>query len=138
MHGQASKHYLADPALSAHLLGLDRASLMAGKFLGQHFEALAALSIRVFAQACEGRVSHLRTKAGGQEVDFVIEKGAGRFVACEVKATESPNDNDVRHLLWLKQKLGDQLCDIVLLTTGSQAYRRADGVAVVPLALLGP
>lgn len=43
---------------------------------------------------------------------------------------------DVRHLLWLRDNLGDDVADLVVLTTGRHAYRRADGVAVVPLALL--
>jgi hypothetical protein len=32
----------------------------------------------------------------------------------------------------------DRVVDLVMLTTGSEAYRRKDGIAVVPLALLGP
>jgi hypothetical protein len=39
---------------------------------------------------------------------------------------------------WLKQKLGDRLLDQVIITTGPKAYRREDGIAVVPFALLGP
>ncbi|GAA4138744.1 hypothetical protein [Leifsonia shinshuensis] len=41
-------------------------------------------------------------------------------------------------MLWLKQQLGDQLADMIIVNTGSAAYRRQDGVAIVPLALLGP
>ncbi|WP_276326792.1 hypothetical protein [Cryobacterium flavum] len=44
----------------------------------------------------------------------------------------------MRRLLWLKEQLGEDLTDMVLTYTGSHAYRRQDGVAVVPLALLGP
>ncbi|MDO4646540.1 hypothetical protein [Arachnia rubra] len=44
---------------------------------------------------------------------------------------------DVRHLLWLRDQLGDQVRDLVVITTGPTAYRRNDGIAVVPLALLG-
>jgi uncharacterized protein len=47
-------------------------------------------------------------------------------------------DRDVRHLNWLYEKIGDRLADRVVITTGRHAYRRPDGVAVVPLALLGP
>ena len=57
------KHHLADPALSARLLGLDSRALLtgagrvmnpgAGAALGALFEALATLSVRVFAQADE-------------------------------------------------------------------------------------
>jgi uncharacterized protein len=44
----------------------------------------------------------------------------------------------VRHLLWLKQRMGTRLTDMVVTTTGRHAYRRPDGVAVIPAALLGP
>lgn len=48
------------------------------------------------------------------------------------------DDRDVRHLLWLKQKLGDDLRDMAVIYTGEYAYRRPDGVAVIPASLLGP
>jgi hypothetical protein len=44
----------------------------------------------------------------------------------------------VKHLAWLRERIGDQLLDAAVLTTGERAYRRADGIAVIPLALLGP
>jgi hypothetical protein len=44
----------------------------------------------------------------------------------------------VSHLHWLKEQLGDRLLDAVVVNTGSDAYRRKDGIAVVPLGLLGP
>jgi len=46
--------------------------------------------------------------------------------------------NDVKQLLWLREQLGDQVVDAAVLTTGEHAYRRRDGIAVVPLGLLGP
>ena len=60
------------------------------------------------------------------------------MVALEVKLSATVTDGDVRHLNWLHGQLGDRLADRVVLTTGAHAYRRPDGVAVVPLALLGP
>ena len=47
-------------------------------------------------------------------------------------------DDDVRHLRWLAERIGPNLPDAFVVTTGSEAYRRADGVGVVPAALLGP
>ena len=55
----------------------------------------------------------------------------------EVKLAAGIDDRDVRHLHWFKEQMRGDVSDLVILTTGSQAYRRADGVAVVPLALLG-
>jgi hypothetical protein len=45
--------------------------------------------------------------------------------------------SDMRHLLWLRDQLPDRVVDLMVVTTGATAYRRPDGVAVVPLALLG-
>ncbi|MFZ5623280.1 MAG: hypothetical protein ACOY71_02460 [Gemmatimonadota bacterium] len=44
----------------------------------------------------------------------------------------------MRYLQWLRQQIGDQVLDAVVITTGPHAYRRPDGIAVVPAALLGP
>ena len=59
-------------------------------------------------------------------------------MAIEVKLAPTVSDHDVRHLNWLETRLGEQLADRIVITTGPVAYRRADGVAVIPLALLGP
>jgi uncharacterized protein len=146
---QAPKHHLADPALAARLVGATRGRLLGGAgsvltpadgtYLGQLFESLAALSVRVFAGTVPARVSHLRVQDGRHEVDLIVEREDDqRIVALEVKLSGTVQADDVRHLLWLKQQVGDDLVDCVVLTTGSTAYRRPDGVAVVPLGLLGP
>jgi ATPase (AAA+ superfamily)-like protein len=67
-----------------------------------------------------------------------VEGYDGRCVAMEVKLTAAPKDDDVRHLRWLRDTVPDRIADLVILTTGERAYRRQDGVAVVPLGLLGP
>lgn len=144
------KHQLADPALAARLLGVDAGALLRGDapgppvvrdgtLLGALFESLVTLSIRVYAQAAEaGFLGHLRTRAGEREIDLIVDRGDGRVVAFEVKLVRSVEDEDTRHLRWLKERLGDDLLDAVIVTTGQDAYRRADGIAVVPAALLGP
>jgi hypothetical protein len=58
-------------------------------------------------------------------------------VAIEVKLARTVTDEHVRHLLWLRERLSDDLLDAVVLTTGPDAFRRRDGTAVVPAALLG-
>ena len=145
----APKHHLADPALAATLIGLDLDALLSGTpsppvvprdgtFLGALFESLVALDVRVFAQAAEATVHHLRTRGGEHEIDFVVVRPDQRVVAIEVKLSQSIDDAAVRHLTWLARQLGPDLLDAVVVTTGHEAYRRADGVAVVPAALLGP
>jgi predicted AAA+ superfamily ATPase len=146
----APKHQLADPALAARLLGVGPEALLAGQsgggpvvprdgtLLGALFESLVCLSLRVYAQAAEAEVRHLRTKGGEREVDFILVRDDSRVVAFEVKLSATVTDSDVRHLLWLRDQLEDDLLDAAVITTGRDAYRRPDGIAVIPAALLGP
>ncbi len=142
------KHHLADPALAARLLGLDADTLLRarptgppmtrdGTLLGALFESLVTLNVRVYAQAAEARTAHLRTWSGDREIDLIVERGR-KILAIEVKLGQTPDERDVRHLLWLRHELGDDLTDAIVITTGHTAYRRSDGIAVVPAALLGP
>ncbi len=143
------KHQLADPALAARLLGIDAGALLRGaslgpvvprdgNLLGHLFESLVIQSLRVYAQAAEARVFHMRTMGERHEVDSIVERADGRFIAVEVKLSTAIRDADTAHLNWLKAKAGDDMLDAVVINTGSYAYRRKDGVAVVPAALFGP
>jgi len=145
---QAPKHHLADPALAARLLGATRDSLLDGDrdpisprdgtLLGALFESLVALTVRATAQNAEATTWHLRTGNGDHEVDFILERADHKVVAIEVKLAGTVSDKDTVHLRWLADRLGPDLLDSVFVTTGQHAYRRTDGIAVVPLALLGP
>lgn len=147
--GSSPKHHLADPALAAALLGVGATALLDdatrghsrirdGVLLGQLFESLVTLDVRVYAQAAEAAVRHLRTKNGDHEVDLIVERADHRVLAIEVKLSPFVTDADVKHLVWLKSQIGDDLLDAMVISTGTEAYRRRDGIAVVPAALLGP
>jgi len=147
---QAPRHHLVDPALAARLLGVDRGALLHGDassmlpnftpkdgaLLGQLFESLVTLSVRVCAQASSATVSHFREHDGRREIDLIVEREDRRVIAIEVKLSATVDDADVRHLLWLQGRLKDDLLDALIVTTGSHAYRRADGIGVIPAALL--
>lgn len=150
--GQAPKHFLADPALACRLLELDADELLSGAaeqdpllmrlgtghgtVLGRMFESLVALDLQTYATHVGARLGHLRTRNGNHEVDFIVHRGQ-RTVAIEVKLSASVGNEDVRHLRWLKERMGPHLTDAIVVTTGRSAYRRPDGIAVVPLSLLG-
>lgn len=147
--GLPPKHHLADPALAAALLGVGVDPLLSaepvgppalrdGPLLGALFESLIALSVRAYAQAARARVGHLRTRNGDHEVDLIVERRDGRVLAIETKLAGVVDDRDVRHLHWLARQIGDDLLDAIVVNTGPYAYRRSDGVAVLPAALLGP
>ena len=142
------KHHLVNPALAARLVGVgkdgllrgegDRVSAATSTWLGALFESLTTQSVRVYAEAASARVGHLRTKDGAREIDLIVEGNDRQVVAIEAKLAATVSDHDVRHLNWLAEQIGPRLSDRVIITSGEFAYRRPDGVVVVPLALLGP
>ncbi|MGH2834695.1 MAG: ATP-binding protein [Solirubrobacteraceae bacterium] len=144
----APKHHLVDPAIAARLVGVDEAGLLRGEgnrisaatdtWLGALFESLVTQSVRVYASAATARVGHLRTKNGSHEIDLIVEGQNRSCIAIEAKLSKTINDRDVEHLNWLHRQIGDRLLDRIVIYTGRFAYRRTDGVAVIPLALLGP
>ena len=147
--GEAPKIHLVDPAISAHLLGVDDAALMDGALpphmavrdgglFGALFESLVALSMRTYAQAADVDHRYMRTHGGEHEVDGLLVRRDQRCVAYEVKLAGAIADADVRHLHWLKDRLGDQLLDAIIVHSGPAAYRRTDGIGVVPAAMLVP
>lgn len=146
--GVSPKHHLADLDLAARLLGLDIDSLLDGQghplrtpeggMIGPLFESLTTLCVRVAAQAAEATVGHIRTRNGDHEVDLVVIRPDGRVVAIEVKLASAVDRRDGKHLQWLRTLMGNRIADAIIINTGPDAYRRDDGIGVVPLALLGP
>ncbi|MBS1906958.1 MAG: ATP-binding protein [Actinobacteria bacterium] len=144
---KAPKHHLLDPALAARTVGIGRGGLLEGRgepsglstgtWLGALFESLVVLSVRAGLGLSGARAYHLRTANTEHEIDLIVEGEDRRVVAIEVKLSATVSDRDVRHLTWLQGQIGDRVADRVVVTTGRDAYRRPDGIAVVPLALLG-
>lgn len=137
--GRAPKHQLADPALVLRLLNIPEAKLSTrfNHLLGPLFESLATLTVRAAAQGAFASVGHLRTTRGDREIDLIVQDQDGAIIPIEVKLSGTVSDGDVRHLLWLRDQFPEDVVDMVVLYAGDWAYRRADGVAVIPLALLG-
>jgi predicted AAA+ superfamily ATPase len=141
----SSKHYLADPALAARLLHISKPELLAGtdgnrigqaSMLGALFEHLVVQSVLVYADLVGAEASHFRQQDGRHEVDIILQRGA-KVIAIEVKLASHVTDDHVKHLRWLQEQLGDNLVEAIVVTTGEFGYRRPDGIAVVPAALLG-
>jgi predicted AAA+ superfamily ATPase len=145
------KHYLADPAFAIHLLGIKMDALLGknnkrvvktkfderyGNIIGRLFEALIHQSLKVYTSVNNAKLSYFHTLNGSREIDFIITT-ANETIAIEVKTAPFVNSGDVRHLLWLKNTMKDRLSDAIIITTGKLAYRRPDGIAVIPAALLG-
>ncbi len=142
------KRYFADPALAARLVNLSKGRLLDGApsiagganraFLGQLFESLVATTLLVYADSLGRNVHHFRTWSGEREVDFIVEGPDNTLLAVESKLGESVRAADVKHLTWLADQYPPGTVCPVIINSGKRAYRRKDGVIVIPLSLLGP
>lgn len=140
---RAAKRHLADPSLAvAALDGGPRRLWSDLSAFGLLFESMAVRDLRVYAQAARGRIAHYRDSSG-LEVDAIIERGDGAWIALEIKlGGDTAIDSAARSLLKLRdtvqpRHVGDP-ANLVVVTAAGYGYRRDDGVLVVPLTALGP
>lgn len=139
----------ADPSLPAALLGVGPESLLANtQVFGQMFEELCLRDLRVYASALDGASStplRYYRDADGLEADAVIELRDGRWGAFEMKLGQNKADAGAASLLKLRNKVlanpaarnREPSFLAVLVGKGDYAYRRPDGVYVVPITMLG-
>lgn len=135
----APKRFLVDPGLFVGVLGVDDAEVLAdGDLLGRVLETFVVAQVRaeLALMPRRPRLHHLRTEQGRHEVDLVIEVGARRLVAIEVKATSTPGPDDARHLRWLRRELGDAVIAAIVLHTGPTTVMFDDGVVACPISSL--
>ncbi|MCC8049882.1 MAG: ATP-binding protein [Clostridiales bacterium] len=111
------------------------------KTFGFLFETLCIRDLRVFADALNGEVYHYRDKEG-QECDAVVHLRNGRYGLIEIKlGGDKLIEEGARSLKSMEAKLDTDRMRVpsflmVLTGTGDYAYRRPDGVCVVPIGSL--
>jgi len=133
---------MADPSFGVAALGVGPQQLLADlKATGFHFEALVIRDLRVYAQPLHGTLHHWRD-SNEHEVDIIITLDDGRWAALEVKLGTRDVDKGADSLLRFLAKVDlervGEPAFTGVVTTRSPAYRRADGVMVLPIAALGP
>ena len=127
------KRLLTDTALALALANVTPDDLHADTTLaGRYIESLVTQQLRPQAHAHGGRLSHLRTSAGGHEIDIIVELG-NRLIAIEVKGGERPTANDAKHLMWLQEQLGDALTHSFVIHTGANTYPIAERIWALPI-----
>ena len=106
--------------------------------LGELFESVVVSQIRATAEALGlgWRFGHLRTAGGNQEIDLLAELPDGSVIAMEAKLSETVGVADARHLVSLRDSLGDTFCAGLLIHPGTTAFRIDDRIAAVPLGTL--
>lgn len=134
--------YFTDPSIATAALGIGPQDLINDlNTFGLIFETLAVRDLRTYAEALNGKVYHFRDK-NGLECDAVVHLRDGRYGLVKIKLGGDDLINDgADALIDLESKIDTERMKapsfkMVLIGVGSYAYRRADGVYVVPIGCL--
>ena len=134
--------YYVDPSIAAAALGIGPNDLINDlSTFGFIFETLCVRDLRVFADALDGQVYHYRDK-DGQECDAVIHLRNGQYGLIEIKlGGDKLIEEGAQSLKKMESKIDTDKMKapsflMVLTGVGGYAYRRKDGVCVVPIGCL--
>lgn len=140
------KRYFADPSLAAPLLRATPQRLLKDtQTLGNLFETLMMRDLNAMAHTLPGfgnGVSYYRDDKG-LEVDAIVEVD-GNWAGIEIKLSDAKVEEAARSLLRLRDKVlqnprarnAEPAFLAVVVGRGDLAYRRPDGVYVIPAATL--
>jgi predicted AAA+ superfamily ATPase len=137
---KSPKRHFVDPSLAVGALGLSPEKLTADlNYFGLLFESLAIRDLRIYAATGGGKVYHYRDSRG-LEVDAIVEYADGGWSAFEIKMGIGATDAAALNLLKFAAKIDTDKTQapsaLTVITGNGFAYRRLDGVNVVPLATL--
>jgi len=136
----SSKRHFVDPSIAAAALRISPAGLLKDfNTFGLLFESLCIRDLRVYAQSLDGTVFHYHDK-NDLEADAIVELYDGRWGAAEVKMGAEDIEDAAKNLIKLKEKVDTgsvgEPSFLMVITAGEYAYRREDGVCVIPIGCL--
>lgn len=140
---QSAKRHLADPSLAVALLGANPESLASDpKTLGLLFESLVLHDLKVYAAANDSSVSHYHD-ADDLEVDAVIHRRDGTWIAVEVKLGSPQITEASANLLRLERKLVERgerppAAKLIVIGFGMPVHTTPEGIIVAPVDTLAP
>lgn len=134
------KRQFVDPSIAIAVMRLTPERLLEDfEYFGFLFESLCARDLRIYADANDGQVFHY-LDSSGLEADTVICLNDGRWAPVEIKLGSAEIEKAAQHLLMLKEKINTSKMrepSFLMVLTGTEyAYRRKDGVLVVPIGCL--
>jgi predicted AAA+ superfamily ATPase len=137
---KAPKRHFVDPSLAVGALGLTVDKLLADlNYFGLLFESMVIRDMRIYAEANNGNIFQYRDSKG-VEVDCIVEYPDGTWGAFEVKLGIGAVDEAASHLLAFAEKIDTAKVKppacLTVITGNGFAYRRPDGVNVVPIGTL--
>ena len=140
----SEKRHFCDPSIAAALLKATPAKLENDlNTLGFLFESLVERDLRTYAEAFDGELYHYQDYRN-REIDAVIERPDGEWTAVEVKLGSNQIETAAKSLLDIKSQFEADRSSrppkslAVVVGLASAAYRRPDGVYVLPIISLRP
>ena len=138
---QAKKRHFCDPSLACSILNITPKMLINDlETLGFLFEALCERDLKIYADTFNGKLFHYQDYEDN-EMDAVIEMQDGSYIGFEIKLGANQIDEAADNLLKIKNKIKSEsgkvpkvLC--VICGMSNAAYKREDGVYVVPITAL--
>ncbi len=133
------KRYFVDPAIPAAALRLDAGAVLRdGDLLGRLLDTFVAAQLRAECGSSDTRprLYHLREEHGRREVDILAEIGGRDLIAFEVKADAAPGRDAARHLVWLRDRLGERFVGGIVFHSGPRAFKLDEKVTAAPICTL--
>lgn len=136
------KRNFVDPSIATSVMRTNAGGLLDDfETFGFMFESLCTRDMRIYSQANDGAIFHYRDK-NNLESDMIASLRDGRWAPIEVKLGNRQIDEAAKNLLSLKSKIDTKKMGapsfLMVITGGEFAYRRDDGVFVVPIGCLKP
>ena len=134
--------YYIDPSIAAAALGIGPKDLCNDlNTMGLLFECMCVRDLRVYSDAIGGRVLHYRDKSD-LECDTVIHLRSGKYGLIEIKLGGSKLiEEGAEALKALRDKIDTTKMNepsflAIVVGTGEMAYRREDGIYIIPITCL--
>lgn len=134
------KRHFVDPSIATAVLGTNPVGILKDfNTFGFLFESLCTRDLRIYSDANGGNVFHYHDKYD-LEADIIVSLRDGKWAAIEVKLGHNQIEGAARNLLKLKEKINtDKMGEpsfLMVITGGEYAYKRSDGVLIVPIGCL--
>ena len=129
-----------DPSIAVAAIGTSPHGILEDfNYFGFLFESLCARDLRIYSEPLRGTIRHYHDH-NDLEADLIITLDDGRWAAVEVKLGSREIDEGASHLLKLSSNINTNRFTapsfLMVLTGGEFAYRREDGVYVIPIGCL--
>lgn len=136
----SDKRQFVDPSLAVAAIGASPQSILDDfNYFGFLFESLCVRDLRVYSENKRGTIRHYHDN-NDLEADIIITLEDGRWAAVEVKLGSREIEEGAENLKKLAANIDNSKCTapsfLMVLTGGEFAYRRDDGVYVIPIGCL--